>query len=617
VGWGNENFCLTKESSVEPGRYRTSRTPWVEEILRELSPQSPTQEVIVIKPTQMAFTTVANVFLCGIAHRYPGPAMFVQPTDDMVKKHSKKKLAPTVKAIPCLKGIIQPPKSRDAGNTLLLKEFPGGSWTLTGSNSPTSARSDSIRYLILDDYDGFVQDAGGEGEPGDLFKNRTDAFGNKKKIYINSTPTLKETSHIDKEWEESSQGYFNVPCPHCGEMQYLEFGGPDAEYGIKFTRDDDGQIVDVWYVCRHCHGRIDEWQKTRMLAAGEYVHRYPAREKRGFKINSQYSPLGWLSWQQIVEEFLKAAKALKRGDSKKMKKWVNTRQAEAWEEDGEQPEWNRLSARVEPYRILTVPHAAGVLTAGVDTQDNRLEVLIMAWGRGEESWVIYQSALYGDPDQPGVWGQLDDLLFRAYRHESGAELHIESMGVDTGGHKTQAVYNYCRTRGPVVFALKGASNVGKPIISPPTRQDIAYNGERLKRGVSLYSIGTDIAKGTIYNRLKLITPGAGYVHFPIGFDEEFYKQLTAEKLVSSYNKQGFKTQKWVKTRERNDVLDCLVYAYASAIKAGLSRRNWDRVAARLRYQIDATEAEAQKIHRTQRPQSRSPLGGRNINPYKR
>lgn len=614
VDWGNENFRLTKESSVEPGRYRTSRTPWVEEILRELSPQSPTQEVVAIKPTQMAFTTVANVFLCGVAHRYPGPAMFAQPTDDMVKKHSKKKLAPTVRAIPCLKDIIKPTSSRDAGNTLSLKEFPGGSWTLTGSNSPAAARSDSVRYLILDDYDGFIQDAGGEGAPGDLFKKRTDAFGNKKKIYINSTPTIKGVSHIEVEWNESSQGHFNVPCPHCGELQFLDFGGKDSKWGMKFTRDDDGQIIDVWYICKHCHERIDEWQKTEMMAHGVYVHKYPNRPKRGFKVNSIYSPLGWLSWHQIMTEFLKAAKELKKGNSRPMKVWVNTRAADVWEEDGDQPEWHKLSARAEPYKILTVPMGGLLLCAGVDTQDNRLEILIEAYGRGEESWVVYQSALYGDPDQPGVWKQLDELLFRTYSHECGAELHIEAMGIDTGGHKTQSVYNYCRTRSPIVFAVKGASSPGKPVLGPPTKQDVSFKGDKIKRGVSLWPIGTDIAKGTIYNRLKLIEPGPGYIHFPIGLPEEFYKQLTAEKLITTYNKSGFPVKTWVKTRERNDVLDTKVYSYAAALKAGLARRNWDQIEHSLKIQ---TKNQPQKTHKSQQKGSTAPLQGRNINPFNR
>ena len=599
VEWADTYFRLTKEASVEPGKYRPGRTPWVEDILKELSPQSPTQEVIVVKPTQMGYTTLANVMLCSVAHFYPGPCMLVQPTDDMVKKHSKKKLAPTIRAIPALKDIIRPVKSRDAGNTLLLKEFRGGSWTLTGSNSPVSARSDSIRYLILDDYDGFIQDAGGEGAPGNLFKKRTDAFGTKKKIYINSTPTIRGVSHIEDEWDESSQGYFCVPCPHCQEYQFLVFGGRETEYGIKFTRDDDGQIINTWYQCEYCKERIEEWQKTYMLQQGKYIHKYPNRRKRGFKTNALYSPLGWVPWEQIVEEFLKAAKQMKQGDHRGMKVWTNTRMAETWEEEGDQPEWHYLSARAEPYKILTVPFKAGVITAGVDTQDDRLEVLIEAWGRGEEAWVIYQSAIYGDPDRPEVWKQLDELLFRTYQHESGMDLHISSIGIDTGGHKTQAVYNYCRTRAPVVFALKGASTAGKPVLSKPTKQDISFAGAQIKNGVSLYTVGTDIAKGTIYNRLKLMQSGAGYVHFPMGLSDEFYMQLTAEKFVIGYDKQGFKTQKWVKTRDRNDVLDCKVYSYAAAVKAGIQRVDWDKIENSFRQ--DQTKIGKKQTKQTENP----------------
>lgn len=174
-------------------------------------------------------------------------------------------------------------KSRDSGNTLLLKEFPGGSWTFTGSNSPASARSDSIRYLILDDYDGFIEDAGSEGSPGDLFRRRTDAFGSKRKIYINSTPTIAGTSNIEREYLESSQGEYHVPCPHCGEYQFLSFGGKGADHGIKFSRDDDGQITDVWYQCIACNERIEEWQKTDMMAKGRYVHKYPDRKNGALK----------------------------------------------------------------------------------------------------------------------------------------------------------------------------------------------------------------------------------------------------------------------------------------------------------------------------------------------
>jgi len=576
VEWSNEYRRLPKESSVEPGLYRTSRVPYVEEIMMELSPQSETQQVVVLKGTQLGFTEIANCFLFFIAHLFPGPSMMAMPTDDMAKKHSKKKIAPSVSSMPCLKGIIKKAKSRSSGNTLLLKEFPGGSWTFTGSNSPASARSDSIRYLILDDLDGFVQDAGDEGAPHDLLKKRTDAFGSKRKIYINSTPTIHGTSHIEREWEDSSQGVFHVPCPHCGEYQALEFGGKDSKGGIRFDRNDDGRITSVWYQCLECSGRIEEWQKTDMMTHGRYVHKYPDREKRGFRVNSLYSPVGWLSWRQIATEFLKAASLLKQGSPNAMKVWVNTRSAETFEEDGEQPEWTKLMARAEPYKPLTVPNGGLLLCAGVDTQDNRLEVLIKAYGRGEENWTIYQSPIFGDPDLPDVWRELDGLLMRSFPHQSGAELHIMSVGVDTGGHKTQAVYNYVRSRGPRVFAVKGSSSIGKPILNRPSSQDVDFNGLKIKNGVELWTIGTDTAKGTIYNRLKLTEPGPGYHHFPIGLEDEFYKQLTAEKIVKRFVK-GYPRYEWVKMRERNDVLDCDVYCLAAAYKAGVQRIDFDKI----------------------------------------
>jgi len=611
VEWSNTYRYLPKESSVEPGRYRTSRTPYAEEILRELSPQSPTNEIVVVKPTQMGFTEIANNFLFCIAHRYPGPAMFAQPTDLMVKKHSKKKIAPSVRAMPCLKGIIKEAKSRDSGNTQLLKEFPGGSWTLTGSNSPTSARSDSIRYLVLDDYDGFIQDAGGEGAPGELMKNRTDAFGSKRKIYINSTPTTDGTSHIDREWQESSQGYYNVPCPHCNVYQYLEFGGLHSEHGIKFTRDDDGQITDVWYVCKHCQARIEEWQKTEMMAKGRYVHKYPDRRKRGFKVNSLYSPLGWLSWRRIMTEFLSAKKKADKGSTKDLKKWTNTRAAETWQEEGEQPDWTLLQARAEPYKILTIPEGGMFIVAGVDTQDNRLEVVIQAFGEGEECWVIYYGVLYGDPDRDEVWSQLDELLFRSYEHASGANLRIATMGIDSGGHKTQAVYRYCRKRKGLAFPVKGVGGKS-PIRGSLTKQDVNVSGKKIKSGISILNVGVDAAKRHIYARLKFETAGPGFYHFPIGLSDEFYLQLTAEKEQKGYNKEGYVKWQWVKIRTRNEVLDCFVYAYAVALLVGLERIDWERLKKSL---ISSTEEQPQKLHRSQKPVKRQPLQGRNLNPF--
>jgi len=548
VKWSNTYRRLPKESSVEPGRYRSSRTPYVEEILMELSPQSPTEEVVFVKGTQIGATEVGNNFLFAIAHRYPGPAMMAMPTDDMARRHSKKKIAPSVKAMPCLRGVVKKAKSRDSGNTLLLKEFPGGSWTFTGSNSPASARSDSIRYLILDDYDGFIQDAGSEGSPGDLFRRRTDAFGSKRKIYINSTPTIAGSSNIEREYMESSQGVYHVPCPHCGEFQFLDFGGKDADHGIKFSRDDDGQITDVWYQCISCHERIEEWQKTDMMARGKYIHKYPDRKKRGFKINSLYSPVGWLSWHRIMTEFLQAAKKLKQGSSESMKVWVNTRRAETWEESGDQPDWVDIKGRAEPYQPLSVNKDALILSSGVDVQHDRLAVSVWAWGKGEESWLVYHVELWGDPMQDDVWTQLDQLINGEYVKADGVKMHIVSAGVDASdGYTTQAVRRYCRVRAPRVFALKGASTRGKPVIGMPTKQDLTWKGEKISNGVEMWPIGTDTAKSTLYGRFKVTDQGPGRIHTYIGLDDEYYQQLTAEKLITRFVK-GYPVREWHNVR---------------------------------------------------------------------
>lgn len=568
--WADERRWLAKEGSNESGKYRSSRTPWMIEIMDELSPSSPTQEVVAIKPTQMGFTEVGNNLIMAVADIFPGPCMMAFPTDKIATKHSKKKFSKSVKEMPCLKGKIKPVRSKDSGNTILEKDFPGGSVIFTGSNSPVSARHDSIRFLILDDFDGFEQDVGGEGAPGDLYRKRTDSYGKRRKIYINSTPTNAGVSNIDREYQSSSQGLFCVPCPHCGEYQYLEWGGKGFDYGIKFTHDDDNQIIDIWYMCKYCKGRINETDKEKMFPKGKYIHKYPHREVRGFKVNSLYSPLGWVSWKQIAKEFLKIGK-----NKEKLKAWINTRLAEVFEEEGDQPDWTILKARVEPYQMLTVPNQVLMLTMGTDTQDNRLVTVVRGWGKYEESWLIYFGELFGDPQEQEVWNQHDHLLNYPFPRSDGSILYITSAMVDSGGHRTQAVYNYCRMRNPRVVAIKGASEKNKPIVGRPTKQEFNWKGEVIPNGVELWPLGTDNAKETIYSRLKL-KEGPGCYHWPMGTNDDYFMQLTAEKHVTRF-KKGFPVMEWVKINARNDALDTEVYAYCAAIRAGLSFINWDQL----------------------------------------
>jgi len=403
--WADTYRVLPKKSSSEPGKYRSSRTPYVREIMDALSSSSRVQEIVVMKGTQLGFTETGNNWFGYVADASPGPFMMIFPTAELAKDHSKQKLQPTVRETPRLRGKVKDHRTRDSGNTIQTKEFPGGILFLSGSNSGAFFRSKSVRFLFLDDIDGFEHDVGGEGDPGELAKRRTDTYGSRKKILEVSTPTVKGVSRVERSFLESDQRYYHVPCPYCGTYQRLEWGGPGAGYGIKFTRDENGSAVDVWYECRACHDYIDERYKPAMLERGRWVPTYPERLKRGYQISSLYSPLGWVSWRQIIKEFLEA-KAFRE----RLKTWVNTRLGEPFEEDGEKPDWSLLKARCEPYQILSVPMGGLLLTAGVDVQDDRLAVVIRAWGRGEESWLVYWGELYGDPAHPHIWDELDALL---------------------------------------------------------------------------------------------------------------------------------------------------------------------------------------------------------------
>ena len=576
--WSDTYRMLPRRSSVEHGKYRSSRMPYLVEIMDALSPFSPVEEICFMKPTQIGATEVGNNWIFYTVDVAPAPMMMVLPTVELAKDHSKQKLAPSIEDMPRLQGKVRENRARDSGNTIQVKEFPGGILFLTGANSAAGFRTKSIRNLFLDDVDGYESDVGGEGDPCDLARKRTDAFGRRAKVYEVSTPTTKGVSRIERSFNDSDQRYYFVPCPYCGAEQRLLWGGKGADFGIKFERDDDGQVVEVWYLCRHCQERIDEGAKTEMLARGRWIPTKPGHRRRGYHLSSLYSPLGFVSWWKVVQEFLEA-----EGSQQKLKTWTNTRLGEPFEEKGEQPDWVSLKARCEPYHMLTVPAGAQILTAGVDTQKDRLAVSVYGWGRGEESWLVYWIELWGDPNQDASvsgspWAQLDELLNMQYLRPDGEARQIVAAGVDTQGHHTQAVYNYCRNRSPRVFALQGASKRGRPVIGRPTSQDVTWRGKIIKGGVQLWPVGTDTAKSAIYSRLQQESRGPGYIHFPAETPDDFFRQLTAEKQVTRFSK-GFPVLEWVKGEERNEGLDCTVYAYAAAVRIGISHMDWDKLEA--------------------------------------
>lgn len=552
--WADEKRYLSAEASAEPGKYKTDRAEYQRGIMDAFS--DPLVELIVVMSSaQVGKTEILNNIVGYYIDQDPSTILNLQPTLEMAQTWSKDRLAPMVRDNPCLADKVTESKTRDSKNTILHKLFPGGHITVVGANSPAGLASRPIRIVLCDEVDRYPTSAGAEGDPVNLAFKRTTTYWNKKKGLF-STPTVKGISRIEKAFEETDQRYFYVSCPICGEYQRLKWGQ------VKYDKND---VKGAYYECEKCGAHLTDGDRVRAIRHGEWRATKPFNGKAGFHLNEFYSP--WRKLADIVQDFLDA-----KDDPEKLKTWVNTCLGETWEDAGEVLEASDLEQRTESYTVI--PKGAVVLTAGVDTQDDRLEVEITAWGKGEESWLIDYIKIYGDPDQPEVWEQLDDILATDYLHESGARLNISAMCIDSGGHKTQAVYEYGRKRYlQKVYIIKGVGGENIPIVGAQSKVKCGKS----KKTVKLFPVGVDQAKGTIYGRLRIDTFGPGYMHFPRKCDRAYFDSLTAEKLQTKFSK-GFAKRVWTKIRARNEALDCRVYSYA-ALK--ILNPNFDRIGDKL------------------------------------
>jgi phage terminase large subunit GpA-like protein len=544
--WADENRFLSSVASSEPGKWNTGRTPYLREIMDCLSPSSPCEKVVFQKGAQIGGTECGNNWMgFNICHA-PGPMLIVNPTTETAKRNSKMRIDPAIENCPALKEKIRDARSRDSGNTILMKEFPGGILILTGANSAIGLRSMPVRYLFLDEVDGFPDEAGSEGDPVSLAIQRTSTFNNRK-IFMVSTPTIKDASRIEQAFLEGDQRYYNVPCPHCGHMQILKW---------KNVVFDSKNLTEACYRCENCETLWHDWEKESILRAGRWIASAPQNKGvASFHLSSLYSPHGWTSWTDIAREFLES-----KDDPSRLQVWTNTKLAETWEDmAGEQIDPTNLMARRERFGD-TLPAGVVVLTCGVDVQDNRLELEIVGWGRGEESWSIDYQILYGDPSTPELWAQLDSVLGRKYQHSKAVpDMHVTATCVDSGGHYTDNVINYCHARrGYGVWAIKGASGVGKPIWP-------ASASKSFKTKKPVYVIGVNDAKDTLMRRLHLTeSGGVGIWHFPNNREQEWFEQITNEIVRKKFSK-GRLIREWTPRKEgvRTEGLDCRVYAYAA------------------------------------------------------
>lgn len=548
--WADEHRVLSSEASAEAGPWRTSRTPYLREIMDCLSSYSSVETVAVMKGAQIGMSETALNALGYFIHHAPGPILYVLPTIAVVEKFSRTRLDPMIDASPALLERIPKARSRDSVNSVASKKFPGGVVFFAGANSAASLRSMPIRYLLLDEVDSYPMSADDEGDPVNLAIKRTAAFF-RRKVFMLSTPKLKDISRIGKAFRDGDQRFYMVTCDGCGVEQ------PIVWKQIKWPKGDPEKAS---FHCAHCDHAHSEHRKMGMLQRG--VWRPTAESKqpgyRSYHLSSLYSP--WQSWAACAREFLDCHGQDGKADPALLQVFVNTVLGEEWDEPGERVSTDGLLDLREDWGPL-LPDRVAVLTAGVDVQPDRLEVEIVGWGADEESWSVDHRVIVGDPEQDDVWLQLDKLRDEKFTHPGYREgLRIQATCVDTGGSNTARVYAYCSKHiAEKVWAIKGSNTYSAPIWpKKPSRTK--------KSGTNFYMVGVSAAKGTIYRRLKRTGPnekGAGVCHFGMHNDQEYFNQLTAEVVRTKFV-NGFPTKFWWKPEgKRNEALDIRVYALAA------------------------------------------------------
>ena len=524
--------------------------------------------ITMIKSARVGYTQMLSAAIGYHIAQRPSQIMLVQPTTEDAEDYSKDTLEP-MGDWPILAGLLADVGAKKSANTIKRKSFPGGSLKVAGANSPRAFRRIDLDVILFDEIDGYPPSAGKEGDQVALGMKRLTQSLHPLAI-MGSTPTIDGQSKIQDAFEAGTQERYHVPCPQCGEYQPLRWGDGTGT-GMRWTDDDP---ATAHYVCINgCV--IEESSKLDMIEAGRWVAEKPFRGHRSFHIWSAYCPIPGASWPKLVAEFLEA-----RQDTERLRTFVNTTLGECWRERGEAPDWQRLYDRREAWEPGTVPKGGLFLTAGADVQRDRIEVSVWAWGRGKESWLIDHRILAGDPFEAAVWRELSAFLDESYRHECGASLQIAQLAIDAGdGVTMEAVKQWTRAAGPRVMAIKGSSNWSEPILGLPRDADLNWRGKKLTNGVKLWPVGVSAAKSELYGWLRLIRPTAesgeptpaGYVHLPQHIGEEFCRQLVAEHRVTRGGKGKPRVTTWEKLRDRNEALDCRVYARAAACRHGIDR----------------------------------------------
>jgi phage terminase large subunit GpA-like protein len=557
-------------------------TPYAVEWMDSVNDPAASGTVLMVA-SQLGKTEVLNNVVGYFMDVEPASILMVQPTIDLGESYSKERLAPMIRDTPALRDKVADARSRDSGNTLLHKTFPGGNIAMAGANAPSGLASRPRRVVLLDEVDRFPVSAGTEGDPSSLAIRRTETFWNPV-VYETSTPTVKGVSRIEARYNESDQRRLWCPCPECGHEQTLKWSQ------VRYDPDGDGS--DAIYQCESCDAELDDDDRRVMVRKGRWRAEFPERTLRGYHLNGIASLFrhkrGFRSrLHQMVADHMSA----KRKGKEVLRTWVNTFLAETWEDEGESVAWEPLMQRRENWGEF--PAGGMIITAGADVQGDRVEIEFVAWGEDEESWSIDYVVVMGDFNRPEIQEEVAAQLSRTWTHPTGVQMRVTAAFLDSG-HKAKSVYQFTRKRERLkVFACKGRGGPGVPIISRPTRQGTVR--------AALFTVGTDTAKDSVYSRLQTADLGPGYMHFPSDRDETWFRQLTAETKVTRY-KNGVPYSRFENpSKSRNEALDCRVYAMGALATLNV---NWKRLAQSFAPVEEATEEKQQAAQKPKRERRR-------------
>lgn len=535
--WAETHRIVSRGKSPVPGPWSNETAPFLTEIMNCYNDPA-IFEVTIMKASRIGATEVINNIIGYVIHHDQKGILYVQQSLDEARKYSKQILSPMLQDTACLKARISEFKARDKDNTTLSKSFTGGSLLMVGASSPKGFRMVACPVVFVDDVDGFPVDVAGEGDPVDLAVTRADNFFDRFIIRV-SSPTIEGFSRVEESFDASDQRYFYVPCQNCGEEFILMWDQ---------VRWEPGRPETAGYVCEWCEFKhFHHLHKMDMLRGGYWQAEKACTGHAGFQISRLYSP--FIDWAEMAHKWTEVCHIPSR-----RKVFINTQLGKSYEEDAERLDPDEIEDRCEPFPA-EVPQGGALLTCGVDIQKTRIELEVVAWGLGLESWSVEYRVIWGHYKKPEVWEQLKKfLLEKEFEHESGMKLKISATCIDAN-HFSIEVYKFCK---PLhrrrVYAIKSVAGFGRPFTGPWTQN----NTQRCQ----LYTLGVDVGKESLFDALETEDPGPGFCHFPDGREKEFFNQLTAEKAVM-YTKNGQHFKRFVATRKRNEALDCRNYAQAA------------------------------------------------------